>query len=189
MSPAPTPEWAVRWCAIRRPLRRIVSLARSWKLRAATCSSNSPARQKRLPRTRRSSNSSSRRFSPRSRSHGASAPVKERIMTSRPDSTEAAAYYFKYIDLVPAGDICAVLESQSAAALASLQAISAEASLHRYAPGKWSVREMLGHINDTERLFVSCRPPDLDPGFAPAIHPRNDGGHGEERGQSGVPGN
>ena len=76
-------------------------------------------------------------------------------MTSRPDSTEAAAYYFKYIGLVPAGDICAVLESQSAAALASLQAIPHEASLHRYAPGKWSVREMLGHINDTERLFVS----------------------------------
>jgi hypothetical protein len=71
-----------------------------------------------------------------------------------PDRTEAAEYYFTYIHQVPAGDINAVLHGQLAGTLAFLNAISEERSRHRYAPGKWSIREVLGHMNDTERLFV-----------------------------------
>ena len=75
-------------------------------------------------------------------------------MTTRPDRTEAAEYYFTYIDQVPAGDICRILEVQSTETLALLQGISEEDSLRRYAPEKWSVRQVVSHVNDAERLFV-----------------------------------
>jgi hypothetical protein len=75
--------------------------------------------------------------------------------TTRPDRDEAAPYYFTYIDQVPAGEICEILDRQSREASAALQAISDTDSLRRYAADKWSIREVLGHLNDTERLFVS----------------------------------
>lgn len=71
-----------------------------------------------------------------------------------PDRTEAAEYYFTYISQVADGDICAILEAQGTETLALLRGISDERSLHRYAPDKWSIREVVGHLNDTERLFV-----------------------------------
>ena len=77
-------------------------------------------------------------------------------MITAPDRTEAAEYYFTYINQVPEGDICHILEVQEGETLALLGDISEERSLHRYAPDKWSIREVLGHLNDTERLFV-CR--------------------------------
>lgn len=74
--------------------------------------------------------------------------------TTRPDAGEAAKYYFTYIDQVGDGDIRQILHKQAGSTLALLDGISEERSLHRYAPGKWSIREVLGHVNDTERLFV-----------------------------------
>ena len=76
-------------------------------------------------------------------------------MPKRPERDEAATYYFTYIDLVPSDDICDVLKTQGADTPTRLQKISAETSLQRYTPGKWSIRELVGHINDTERLLVS----------------------------------
>ena len=73
---------------------------------------------------------------------------------SRPDRSESADYYFTYIDQVPDGDICEILRAQSAGVLNLLERISEDQSLHRYAPGKWSIREVLRHLNDGERLFV-----------------------------------
>jgi len=75
-------------------------------------------------------------------------------MITPPDRTEAAEYYFTYIDQVPPGDILGVLEGQLTSTVALLSGVSEEGSLHRYAPGKWSLREVVGHLNDTERLFV-----------------------------------
>lgn len=75
-------------------------------------------------------------------------------MSTRPDRTEAAEYYFTYIDQVPEGDICDVLETQAPETLRLLGGISEERSRHRYAPDKWTIREVVGHINDTERLFL-----------------------------------
>lgn len=77
------------------------------------------------------------------------------IMTTAPDQTEAAEYYFGYIRQVTGTDICAILAAQRDETLAVLDGISEEGSLHRYAPGKWSVREVVSHLNDTERLFIS----------------------------------
>jgi hypothetical protein len=76
-------------------------------------------------------------------------------MSPRPDRTEATAYYFSYIDQVPDGDICSTLETQGGETAELLGGVSEERSLYRYAPDKWSLREVLGHLNDTERLFVS----------------------------------
>jgi hypothetical protein len=75
-------------------------------------------------------------------------------ITTAPDRTEAAEYYFTYIDQVGDGDICRILDVQLAETLRLLQGISEDQSSHRYAPDKWSIREVLGHLNDTERLFV-----------------------------------
>jgi hypothetical protein len=75
-------------------------------------------------------------------------------MTTIPDRTEAAEYYFTYIDQVPGGDICETLEAQSGETLALLHGISEEESLRRYAPEKWSIRQVVSHMNDSERVFV-----------------------------------
>jgi hypothetical protein len=75
-------------------------------------------------------------------------------MTTRPDRSEAAPYYFTYIDKVPEGDIREILEVQAAEALALFQSIEDSRAGHRYAPGKWSIAEVLNHLNDCERLFA-----------------------------------
>jgi hypothetical protein len=74
---------------------------------------------------------------------------------TRPEAHEAVAYYRSYIDKVPPGDIRDTLETQREEARTFFAGISEEKSLHRYEPGKWSIREVLGHVNDGERLFVS----------------------------------
>lgn len=73
---------------------------------------------------------------------------------ARPDRSEAAPYYFGYIDLVPEGDICALLDAQLGETLAELDGISDEQSAHRYAPDKWSIRQVVAHLADCERLFL-----------------------------------
>ena len=71
-----------------------------------------------------------------------------------PRRDEAAEYYFIYIDQVGPGDIRDLLETQGAETLAVLEAVTEEQSLQPYAPDKWTMREVLGHLNDTERLSV-----------------------------------
>jgi hypothetical protein len=75
-------------------------------------------------------------------------------MTGRPSQNEAAPYYFTYIDRIQDQDILHALESQMDTTVPLLHRISEEASLHRYAPDKWSIRQMWRHVNDTERVFV-----------------------------------
>jgi hypothetical protein len=77
------------------------------------------------------------------------------MITSPPAPTEAPDYYFRYISKVPAGtDIRRLLEAQLDEMLDLLAGVSEEQSRYRYAPGKWSIREVMGHVNDCERLFV-----------------------------------
>jgi hypothetical protein len=75
------------------------------------------------------------------------------LTTTAPDRSEAAEYYFTYINQVPPGDIIQILDAQAQDYVDLLKGISEEHSLHRYEPGKWSIREVAAHINDTERLF------------------------------------
>ena len=72
----------------------------------------------------------------------------------RPEGGEAAEYYFTYINQVPEGDIRQILETQEPDTIQLLRGISEERSRYSYAPGKWSIREVVSHINDTERMFA-----------------------------------
>lgn len=75
-------------------------------------------------------------------------------MPRRPTTDEAAAYYFTYIDQVEGDDIVPILEAQLDGAMPLLEGITEERSLHRYAPDKWTLREVINHVNDGERVFL-----------------------------------
>lgn len=74
-------------------------------------------------------------------------------MSVRPQPTEYAPYYERYVSLVPDGPIVEVLRTQVADTLRLLRALPESRGEHRYAPGKWSVKELLGHVIDAERVF------------------------------------
>lgn len=83
-------------------------------------------------------------------------PVRLTIagMLGRPEPNEAAAYYDGYINHVPGDNVVAVLEKQLEETVTFLEGISEEQSLHRYEESKWSIRQLLNHVNDTERVFL-----------------------------------
>lgn len=72
----------------------------------------------------------------------------------RPESNEYAPYYAKYVSLVPEGDVVATLGEQLDETLALLRSIPEERAGDRYEEGKWSVKELIGHVIDTERIFT-----------------------------------
>jgi hypothetical protein len=71
----------------------------------------------------------------------------------RPSETEYAAYYGTYVSLVPEGDAAAALEAQPAQLRQLAGARDSNSETYRYAPGKWSIREVIGHVIDAERVF------------------------------------
>ena len=73
---------------------------------------------------------------------------------TRPQPSEAASYYSRYIDLITSDDIVPVFKEQLGQTMQFLAGISEEQSLHAYAPGKWTMREVLNHVNDGERIFL-----------------------------------
>ena len=75
-------------------------------------------------------------------------------LVRRPRAGEVGAYYFAYIDLVPEDDPLAVLESGIAETRSLLARLGEARGSHRYASGKWSVKELVGHIADGERVFA-----------------------------------
>ena len=76
------------------------------------------------------------------------------VELSRPLPDEHAPYFSRYIDLVPDGDIVETLTLQLGETLALLQDVPPERERHRYAPDKWSIREVVGHLIDVERVFA-----------------------------------
>ena len=72
----------------------------------------------------------------------------------RPQPGEFIPYYGRYIDQVAGEDAGAALASQIVETLAALRPLDEPRALHRYAPGKWSVKEVLGHVMDGERVFA-----------------------------------
>ena len=74
-------------------------------------------------------------------------------VTGRPNSTEYAPHFARYVDLVGGNDVIFALSGQIDRTIPNLRAVSEEISLKRYAPGKWSLKEVLGHMIDTERIF------------------------------------
>lgn len=74
-------------------------------------------------------------------------------MTERPPLAEYAPFYAGYVALVPETDILPVLEGQADAIRRLLAPVPAEKESDRYAEGKWSLRQVLGHLVDAERVF------------------------------------
>jgi uncharacterized damage-inducible protein DinB len=75
-------------------------------------------------------------------------------MNGRPQPNEAAPYYFTYIGQAPGSDVLAVIESQLDECLRFFSTIPEDKSLQRYAEDKWSIRQVLNHVSDTERAFA-----------------------------------
>jgi hypothetical protein len=71
----------------------------------------------------------------------------------RPASDEHIEYYSTYIDRVPDGDIVEILKRDTPETLAFLRSIPESRWDYRYAPDKWSIRQIVGHLTDGERVF------------------------------------
>ena len=71
----------------------------------------------------------------------------------RPATSEYAPYYAGYIARVPEGDVLAILETQIDDTLSFLRTQGEAWAATRYVPGKWSVKEIIGHLSDTERIM------------------------------------
>jgi uncharacterized damage-inducible protein DinB len=74
-------------------------------------------------------------------------------MLKRPAENEYPEYYLPYINLVPQEDLLQILQENLQEVVNLFEGISEEKAHYRYAPGKWSVKELLGHITDTERIM------------------------------------
>jgi hypothetical protein len=75
------------------------------------------------------------------------------IPVLRPQPSEYAAYYEKYVALVPGADVMAALETQQMLTTQLLAARSEREGNFRYAPDKWTLKEVIGHVVDAERVF------------------------------------
>lgn len=75
---------------------------------------------------------------------------------ARPANDEFAPYYGAYINKVTEPDLVALLAAQKQTTADLLAGLSEPQAAHRYAPGKWTLREIIGHLSDAERIF-GCR--------------------------------
>src|ERR1039458_6413021 len=76
------------------------------------------------------------------------------VSIGRPETGEYDPYYDLYFSLVNTDDIITTLQKQPQDTQALLRPLSAQQAESRYAPGKWSVKEVLGHMCDTERIMT-----------------------------------
>jgi len=76
------------------------------------------------------------------------------ISVARPEPGEYAPYYDRYISLIPGTEILATLESQRRQMMLLLSGRDEADGDFRYAPDKWSAKQVLGHVCDTERIFA-----------------------------------
>lgn len=75
-------------------------------------------------------------------------------MHARPETDEYAEYYGLYIKRVPGGNILELLDSELQTTTELLRGLTPEQAAHRYAEGKWSIKEVMGHVIDAERMFA-----------------------------------
>jgi hypothetical protein len=84
---------------------------------------------------------------------GASGTAGGSASIARPGEGEYAPFYAGYVALVPETDILSVLERQAAELRELAASVPADRETFRYAEGKWSIREVMGHLIDGERVF------------------------------------
>jgi len=93
------------------------------------------------------------------------------MIDERPSQTEYAPFYAAYVSLVPEPDILEVLRRQVLELERVARSVPPERETYRYAPEKWSIREVFGHLGDGERVFgyrafcISRADPAMLPGF------------------------
>jgi hypothetical protein len=75
------------------------------------------------------------------------------IYTERPEADEYAPFYGRYVTLVPTGDLVRVLDRQVARTATLLDGVPRERESYAYAHGKWTIREVVGHLADVERVM------------------------------------
>lgn len=76
------------------------------------------------------------------------------VAVERPPASEYAPYQAGYVASVPDGDIFEILARQGTEFPEFIHSLGEPRGSYRYAPGKWTVKEMIGHVNDTERVFA-----------------------------------
>jgi len=74
---------------------------------------------------------------------------------TRPAKSEFLPYYERYISLVPDGDVLSTLAFQMSETQTLLRGLPASVATYRYAPDKWCVNQLVGHVIDSERLFTN----------------------------------
>lgn len=75
-------------------------------------------------------------------------------MLKRPEANEYAAYYSPYVNRVPDGNIIDLLETQHNEWIPSFKELTEEQGHFRYGLDKWTIKEVIGHIADTERIMA-----------------------------------
>src|SRR3569833_1024494 len=75
------------------------------------------------------------------------------VTIPRPNADEHVEYYSRYISKVPDGDLIAMLRDQIMETVGLLRGLSDDQGNYAYAPGKWTIKEEIGQIADTERVF------------------------------------
>jgi hypothetical protein len=76
------------------------------------------------------------------------------INIARPEADEFFEYYDRYIAKVPDGNLISLLREQAVETVTMLQDLTPQQANYAYAPGKWTVKEVIGHISDAERIFA-----------------------------------
>jgi uncharacterized damage-inducible protein DinB len=80
--------------------------------------------------------------------------IPAKAVSLRPEPGEYAAYYEKYVSLVAGNDVVPLLEAQRLQMIQLFAARTERDGNFRYAPDKWTVKEVLGHVTDSERIFA-----------------------------------
>jgi len=71
----------------------------------------------------------------------------------RPAENDYASFFAGYVSLVPEEDVLSAIEQQSSETQRLISSLNETRAAHRYAEGKWSVKEVIGHVTDAERVF------------------------------------
>ncbi len=74
-------------------------------------------------------------------------------MLKKPEINEYPPYYKEYVNNVPDGELLQILDDQQKETKELLKDLSEETAEYQYAPGKWTIKEVIGHITDTERIM------------------------------------